>query len=286
MKKYYTYTVKKLITVQEFISIEYFEVGTDFLRPDEAHTFYEFLFVEKGGFVCETQKERAVLEEGDFFLIPPNTVHHSFYAGNEENSVIICVCFKSKSGAIPIIGGKKHLRKEEVELIYKILAEARETFVFPFDKKLTLNSSPRLGSQQLIENYIEELLIRLVQQATYNSDKFQIAADSESSKKYVVGEIVKILKDGLYSKVTLSEISDRMFYSKTYLNSIFKEVNGITIMQYYQDLKIEEAKRLLGKMSSVTAVSEKLAFESPQYFAKVFKQRVGKTPTAYMFLKK
>jgi two-component system response regulator YesN len=52
-------------------------------------------------------------------------------------------------------------------------------------------------------------------------------------------------------------------------------------MQYYQGLKIEEAKCLLGKKESITAVSENLSFENPQYFAKVFKQRTGKTPTEY-----
>lgn len=56
---------------------------------------------------------------------------------------------------------------------------------------------------------------------------------------------------------------------------------GVTIMQYYQKLKIEEAKVLLRKKESIAAVSEKLCFESPQYFAKVFKTKVGKTPTKY-----
>ncbi len=281
MKKYYTYTVKKLITVQELISIEYFEVGKDFLYPEEAHDFYEILFVEKGGIICDTENERVVLEKQDFLIIPPNTLHRSFSVEAEENSVIICICFKSKSGIIPVISGKKQLREEERELVFKILNEARETFVFPFDKKLTLSSSPRLGSQQLIEIYIEELLIKLVQQVTYNNEKFQIALNSSSAKKRVVEEIEKMLKIGLFSKVTLTDISNRMFYSKTYLNSIFKELKGVTIIQYYRELKIEEAKRLLRKKESVTAVSEKLSFESAQYFAKVFKQIVGRTPKEY-----
>ena len=281
MKKYYIYTVKKLITVQEFISIEYFEVGTDFLYPKEAHDFYEFLFVEKGGLICETEKERLVLEEGDFLLIPPNTYHSSFSAECAENSVIMCVCFKSRSGVLSVINGKNRLEEEERELTSKILTEARATFVFPFNKKLALNANPRLGSQQLIEIYIEELLIKLIQRATYNNDKFQVAADSESSKKYLVGETLKILKKRLYSRVSLSDISESLFYSKTYLNSIFKEATGDTIMQYYQGMKIEEAKRLLGTKESVTSVSEKLCFENPQYFSKVFKQRVGTTPKEY-----
>ena len=94
MKKYYTYTVKKLITVQELISIEYFEVGKDFLYPNEAHGFYEFLFVEKGGLICETENERVVLGDKEFLLIPPGTVHRSFSAKEEEISKIICICFK------------------------------------------------------------------------------------------------------------------------------------------------------------------------------------------------
>ncbi len=281
MKKYYTYTVKKLITVQELISVEYFEVGKDFLYPEEAHGFYEFLFAEKGGLICETQKERIALREGDFLLIPPNVAHRSFSAEGIGNSAIMCVCFKSKSGVLSIIGGKNDLNDEERELTSKILSEARETFVFPFDKKLTLNPNPRLGSQQLIENYIEELLIKLVQRATYNNEKFQIALNSRGAKKQLVEETVKILKSGLYSRVTLTDVSNRMFYSKTYLNSIFKELKGVTIMQYYQELKVEEAKRLLRKKESVTAVSEKLSFDSPQYFAKVFKQRAGMTPKEY-----
>jgi AraC-like DNA-binding protein len=52
-------------------------------------------------------------------------------------------------------------------------------------------------------------------------------------------------------------------------------------MQYYQALKIDEAKLLLNKKESITSVSEKLCFESPQYFAKVFKAKVGETPTKY-----
>jgi AraC-like DNA-binding protein len=72
-----------------------------------------------------------------------------------------------------------------------------------------------------------------------------------------------------------------MFYSKTYLNGVFKEIKGVTIMQYYQDLKINEAKKLLTKKESISSVSEKLCFESPQYFSKAFKAKVGKTPTKY-----
>ena len=280
MKKYYTYTVKKLITVQHLVTIEYLPVGKKFFYPEESHSFYEFVYVEKGSITCKMQNKNVDLHRHDFFLIPPN-FSHSYSVEEAEETTVMVVCFKSKSNIIPIIKGVQHLDGDVRESVKKILTEARSTFIFPFDKKLTLNSHPRLGSQQLIENYIEEVLIKLVQLTTYNNQSFQIATDASDVKKSITKEIVRLLEKNVYSKITLSDICNQMFYSKTYLNAIFKEIKGATIMQYYQELKINEAKTLLDKKESITSISEKLCFESPQYFAKAFKAKVGKTPTKY-----
>lgn len=280
MKKYYTYTVKKLITVQHLVTIEHLDFGENFCYPEESHPFYEFVYTEKGSVTCKTENESVKLNKHDFFLISPNTAH-SYVVDDSESATVIIVCFKSKSNIIPIISGVQHLGSDIRESIEKILVEAHSTFVFPFDSKLTLISQPRLGSQQLIENYIEEILIKLVQLTTYNNQNLQVATSSLDIKKSITKEIVEILENNLYSKITLTDICNQMFYSKTYLNGVFKEIKGITIMQYYQDLKINEAKKLLTKKESISLVSEKLCFESPQYFSKVFKAKVGKTPTKY-----
>ena len=280
MKKYYTYTVKKLITVQHLVTIEHLDFGENFCYPEESHPFYEFVYTEKGSVTCKTDGQIIKLNKHDFFLIPPNQMH-SYCVETEENATVIIVCFKSKSNIIPIINGIQHLDSEIRESIEKILVEAHSTFVFPFDKKLTLISQPRLGSQQLIENYIEEILIKLVQQATYNNQNLQVATSTLDIKKSITREIVSLLEKNIYSKITLTDICNQMFYSKTYLNEVFKEIKGVTIMQYYQELKINKAKVLLANKDSVTFVSEKLGFESPQYFSKAFKAKVGKTPTKY-----
>jgi AraC-like DNA-binding protein len=85
----------------------------------------------------------------------------------------------------------------------------------------------------------------------------------------------------LYSKITLTEISRQTFYSKTFLNTIFKKNTGASIMQYYTMLKVDEAKRLLREKVSSSEVSAKLKFESPTYFTKVFKKYTNLTPSAY-----
>lgn len=280
MRRYYTYTVKKLVSVQHLVTIEYIETKPDFSYPEESHNFYEFIVVESGNITCKKEDSYVDLGKNDFLLIRPNTPH-SYFIKDGKSANIIIICFKSKSSIISDLKDKYYLEPDNRELVKKILETARSAFVFPFDKKLTLKSNPRPGSQQLIENYIEEILINLFQLEIHKEKDVQIMTDTLGMKRSVSAEIVKILEDNLYGRITLADICETMYYSKTYLGNIFKEINGITVMQYYQNLKIKEASTLLKKDESIKSIAEKLCYESPQHFAKMFKQKTGKTPTEY-----
>ena len=280
MRKYYTYVVQKLISVQHFVTLEYFDLTPSFTYPEETHDFYEFVFVKHGNVICHTDDKAEELTENGFYLITPNTKHHYSMQKNENTTVFI-VCFKSKSTALNLIKGKSVLSKEMQEVLWKILTQAKETFCFPFNKKLVLKESPKLGSQQLIENYIEELLITLIQTKTATSEEIQVVSNYLEMKKSIVEEIVKYLEENLYNKTTLSDISQHTYYSKTYINSLFKEIMNTTIMQHYQKLKVKEAEKLLGKNYAISKISELLNFESPHYFCKVFKKITGTTVSDY-----
>ena len=53
-------------------------------------------------------------------------------------------------------------------------------------------------------------------------------------------------------------------------------------MEYYSDLKISTAKKLLRENElSIKEISEKLCFDTPNYFSKTFKKIVGLTPSEY-----
>jgi len=280
MARYYTYTVKKVVTVQHLVTIEYLDVDADFFFPKESHDFYEFVYVESGKITCKTEERMIPLTGGDLFLIAPGTFH-TYFVEQEKAASIIIVCFKSKSTFLSTAVGVHHLEEDLLQLVKKILGEAKKTFVFPFDEKLTLMPNPRLGSQQLIENYIEEMIIKLVQKETYQQSDIQIVTSSTDRQASIVADVKKMLRDHLYSGITLSEISHRMLYSKTYLNDLFKSHTGSTIMQYYLDSKIKEAKKMLAKQEPIAVVAEKLGFESPQHFAKTFKKKTGQTATEF-----
>ena len=72
------------------------------------------------------------------------------------------------------------------------------------------------------------------------------------------------------------------FSDLSYFCRFFKKNVGVSIMDYFTKIKIEQAMKLIaeGELSFRT-ISERLGFESPEYFSRVFKRKTGLTPTEY-----
>jgi transcriptional regulator GlxA family with amidase domain len=62
----------------------------------------------------------------------------------------------------------------------------------------------------------------------------------------------------------------------------FKAATGTTLMDYVQNLRIEEAKRLLEtSQTPFDAIAAEVGYENPGFFRRLFKRRTGLTPSNY-----
>ena len=266
--------------MKNLITIESLDISSDFSYPEEVHDFHEFAYIDSGSIRCYMEDEQIDLSQSDFLLIPPQKRH--FYSAIKGSSAsIFIVCFRSNSDILKIFDKKITLNKELKLLLSDIVKESKNAFSFPFNKKLKLLSSPLYGAQQLVENSIEKLFIYLVRNEINQNDQIKFVMNSVELENNLINDIVSLLKANLYTRITLDQISQQTFYSKTFLNTIFKKNLGSTIMQYYTYLKIQEAKKLLREHVSPTTVSIQLGFDSPTYFTKVFKKYTNLTPSAY-----
>ena len=114
--------------------------------------------------------------------------------------------------------------------------------------------APLFGAQQMVENSIEKLLIYLIRRQLRKKTDIVFVMNSEELEHNLCNDIIKLLKSRIYSTVTLEEISQQTFYSKTFLNGIFKKSTGMPIMKYYNMLKIQEAKKLLRNSTPIGTI--------------------------------
>jgi AraC-like DNA-binding protein len=68
----------------------------------------------------------------------------------------------------------------------------------------------------------------------------------------------------------------------THLKNAFKEKTGLSVMEYYRNLKIENAKLMIReKELNMTEIANNLAYKSIHHFSKQFKDIAGMSPTEY-----
>jgi AraC-like DNA-binding protein len=71
--------------------------------------------------------------------------------------------------------------------------------------------------------------------------------------------------------------------SKSHLCTAFRKAMGCPPMEYLQGVRLAHAKKLLSTRpeKTVSEIAYQVGFASPNYFARVFRARLGVAPTAY-----
>ncbi len=83
-------------------------------------------------------------------------------------------------------------------------------------------------------------------------------------------------------RLSVDEVARAACLSPTRAKQVFRAAFGCGIMAYFNQLKIWQAKRLLGASSlTVDQISRKFGFSSPSYFSRVFQRVTGESPSDF-----
>lgn len=83
-------------------------------------------------------------------------------------------------------------------------------------------------------------------------------------------------------KLSAADLAQLVGYTEYYLTDKFKKETGVSLSTYIRSKKISRAKILLETTSlPISEISEKLAFNTPNYFIQCFRNAEGCTPAQY-----
>jgi AraC-like DNA-binding protein len=100
--------------------------------------------------------------------------------------------------------------------------------------------------------------------------------------KNIADDIIQYLNNNMGEPLKLQDIAEQFAYSLSSIKRIFKKETGRSIIDYHNNIRIVEAKRLLKDSStSIQEISDSLGFVNAGYFARSFKKREGISPSAY-----
>lgn len=126
-------------------------------------------------------------------------------------------------------------------------------------------------------NEVNTALLR----ATYDfANRVKESKDGDYSKAVVACK--QYIFNHLYEDVSLQQLSRWVHMNSSYLSRLFKQETGVSISEYIQRQRIEEAKKLLILTDlSLSEIYARLNFTDQSYFTKVFKKLAGVTPKQF-----
>ncbi len=83
-------------------------------------------------------------------------------------------------------------------------------------------------------------------------------------------------------RVELQDLADHMAISVKHLNRIFKEATGTTIVNYANNIRLEQAKYYLTTTDlKIKDIAQLLNYYDQYHFGRIFKQATGKSPVEF-----
>jgi len=249
------------------------------MDSDHYHDTYEIYYLLAGERSYYINNLIYTLRKGDLIFINKNELHRTTSKGSARHERIL-ISF-------------------EEDFLRRTLANYDLSFSFLTTQSLLLR--PGVHEQGIIEYilfsmlkeqeehrslqipYLQTLLIQLfIEMNRVQEISREPIAPESSEKQLKVYEIIDYLQEHHANKLTLEQLSDAFFISRTYLCRLFKQTTGFTIVEYLNYIRIKEAQRLLqNTKDKVTSIAEETGFDNIAHFGRVFKQITKCSPLQY-----
>lgn len=281
MKHYLRHKIANLVVVDEICDLEYINFSGKFSREIDNHDFWEVCFAESGEVECVVNGKPIVITENQLLFIPPNA-GHLFHRKN-SNAKIYCICFECLSPYIKPLALKIFNANEEQRyLIKKFISEGNASFTKNSAEQLVKKANPVIGCMQMLILLLESLLIVTLRATVDKPDSPIIFLQGVDFYSSLTQQIKHYCIENVKKRLTLKKISDEMGISVSYICKVFKSQTGDSVLNYFNSLKIEEAKKLLlNTVYNATQIAEILGFTDAKYFNTSFKKYVGVSPIVY-----
>ena len=229
-------------------------------RFDARYFILEYIVSGKG--YLKVDGKLHTLRANDVYLLEPGS-SHEYYADKDEPFKKYWINFKSDVFF--------HILHEydlnQIYVFHDTDISEEMTKIFALEKVSLYNDQ----IYKQASKYLFTIFMKL-------AEKNHIKADGSVIAQQILAELDKAIN----SSVSIDEICETLFISRSKLIREFKKHYDITPHAYLVNRKIAFSKMLLQNSAhSIKSISNHLGFADEHYFSNIFKQKTGMTPSEY-----
>jgi AraC family transcriptional regulator, arabinose operon regulatory protein len=229
---------------------------------------YNLIFNTRGRLVWVIEGHEHVMEAGEMVLVRPG-VWHSGYSLTQRMGL------GSLHFEMTLGGGQDAMEMLILPREMRFGNDGRmKAYLTLFMKEF--DRVNRRETEQALAGWGDLIARELVRKA---------AREGSLKQRAVEGVVVLLLEEitrRIHTPTTLEDLARIAGFSAQHLNRIFNKALGVTPLRYLNRLRMDVAGALLKETAlSVKAVGERLTFDDPYYFSRMFRQHHGVSPAQY-----
>ena len=184
------------------------------------------------------------------------------------------------SPGVPVTG-REPLRQEKISIIVFTTLVSRAAM----EGGLSPEVAYSLGDSyiQAVENSRDAGELSALAQAMYHDFIYRVHhVRANPNYSHAIQKCCDYIELSLDRRIRTVDLASLVGYTEYYLTEKFKKETGKTVSSYIREAKVSRARLLLESTNlSVAEISDRLAFNTPNYFIQCFKSIVGVTPSQF-----
>ena len=241
------------------------------------HPEFELTYIVKGNGYRIVGNTYEPFADGDLVLLGSNLPHTwSGKADGDSDSDAIVIQFSNEFIS-------PFLELNESKLIKKMLENASRGIRFEYDEKL-ISKIVDLTETQGVDRIIN--LISILDQLSKNQsiliapNTFHNVVSRKSEVR--INKVCLFIQHNFQNKVYLKEVAALIYLTESNFCKFFKKATGKTYSDYLNEIRINEASRLLIQTDkTISQISYECGFETLSYFNRVFLNKMQMPPSKY-----
>ena len=220
----------------------------------------------------DTADQKYLLKTNQFLILPPNE-YHRYQADIEDPWTIYWVHFSGSR--LHELEDQFHLAnfKMPTDIYYsEEMLQTWEEMFYSLDKGYTSNSI----------SFANLTLYRFLSFFLFPDRKKLVQKEEDTGQPSLVSDSIRYMKENVVERFTVEDLSEKANLSASHYTALFKKSTGMSPMDYFIRMKIQYACQLLSQSKlKIKEVGDKIGYEDPYYFSRIFKKVTGKSPAQY-----
>ncbi len=248
------------------------------------HEEIEIIYTRKGTINIGVNDEIYTMKEKDVLLIGGGDIHY-FIPSVDYGEHIFIQFGLSLFDTYSLVSSDRRFVKPHIEYSNRLEVNSNEKLHLEIEKQILLMikeySEKQEGYKMALKARIYDLMLLIIRNVPKER---QLHREKIKHLKMIerLEKVFQYIEENFDREIDLKGIAKVANYSPYHFTKFFKDVTGMTFLQYLNNYRIKKAERLLLEMDeSITNISFKCGFNSIKTFNRVFKELNKCSPTEF-----